>query len=197
IWASLLFAHFISAAKKCYAPDGKTTADSRFLPCIGFDNVDSMCCRLNDTYPDVSQSNGLCYRPHANKYYRDYCTDKSFDSPNCLIKPYNDADSHKNQGRGSSNHNTEVTICKDESFCYGNTNECCTEEKEFTLNPTLVSFDSNATATATVTAMSSLENSDTKSSNNIAIGVGVGVQLGVLAIAMLGAGFWWGRQNTR
>lgn len=27
--------------------------------------------------------------------------------------------------------------------------------------------------------------------------MGVGVQLGVLAIAMLGAGFWWGRQNTR
>lgn len=85
IWATLLFAHFILATKECYAPDG-TIADSRFLPCIGFDYVDSMCCRLNDTYPDVCQPNGLCYWPRANKYYLDYCTDKSFDSPNCLSK---------------------------------------------------------------------------------------------------------------
>lgn len=94
---------------------------------------------------------------------------------------------------------SQVTICGDGSFCCGDTNECCTEGNKFTLNPTLVSFDSNATATATVTATaaSALKNGDTESSKNIAIGAGVGVPLGVLAIAMLGVGFWWGRQNTR
>jgi len=97
---------------------------------------------------------------------------------------------------GRSSHK-QVTICPSGSFCCGDTNECCTEENEFTLNSTLISFDSNATATTTVTATSILKNGDTKSSKNIAIGAGVGVPLGVLAIAMLGAGFWWGGRNAR
>jgi len=85
LWAILLLTPFIAADKQCYAPDG-TVADSRFLPCIGFDYVDSMCCRVNDTYPDVCSPNGLCYWPHANKYHRDYRTDKTFESPNCVSK---------------------------------------------------------------------------------------------------------------
>lgn len=83
--AILLFAHSFAAARECYAPDG-TIADARFLPCIGFDSVNSMCCRLNDTSPDVCETNGLCYWPDRNTYYRNYCTDKNWNSPFCLSK---------------------------------------------------------------------------------------------------------------
>lgn len=32
---------------------------------------------------------------------------------------------------------------------------------------------------------------------DVAVGVGVGVPLGILAIAMLGVGFWWGGRRAR
>lgn len=57
----------------------------------------------------------------------------------------------------------------------------------------MVAIGSTATSKATATETSKR---DTGSSKNVAIGVGVGVPLGILAIAMLGVGFWWGRKNT-
>lgn len=106
---------------------------------------------------------------------------------------------------GDSSLGFQVILCPGGSgntFCCGESNSCCTEGKQFTLNPTLVSFTSNATAnattTTTVTATADAKTtSSDASSKNIAIGAGVGVPLGVLAIAMLGVGFWWGRRNTR
>lgn len=80
-----------------------------------------------------------------------------------------------------------MTLCPGgdgNTFCCGETNACCTEGNTFALAPT-------ATATATVTATSA-----SNASRNAAIGAGVGVPLGVLALAMLGAGFWWGKRNT-
>lgn len=57
----------------------------------------------------------------------------------------------------------------------------------------MVPIGNNATATTrTVTAGSS-----DSGSSKVAIGAGVGVPLGILAIAMLGAGFFWGRRNTQ
>lgn len=101
-----------------------------------------------------------------------------------------------NQAGGSSNYTSEVTLCQGKSgysFCCGETNECCTEDNEFTLKPTLVTIGAAATSNAT-TAPSNDDH--TGSSKNVAIGVGVGVPLGVIAMAMLGVGFWWGRKNT-
>lgn len=51
-----------------------------------------------------------------------------------------------------------------------------------------------AKTTATTTVTAGLSDSG---SSKVAIGVGVGVPLGILAIAMLGAGFLWGRRNTQ
>ena len=53
-----------------------------------------------------------------------------------------------------------------------------------------------ATSTATITAtMTGKSNGD--DNKTVAVGVGVGVSLGVLAVAMLGAGFFWGRRKTQ
>lgn len=95
---------------------------------------------------------------------------------------------------------SQVILCPGGSgntFCCGESNSCCTEGKQFTL-PTLVNLNANTTATATVTATATADsNTANDSSSKAAIGAGVGVPLGVLAIAMLGVGFWWGRRNTR
>lgn len=58
--------------------------DPKYQPCISVENEFSMCCRLNDTGPDQCLQNGLCYWTSRNEYWRDYCTDKTWDSPNCL-----------------------------------------------------------------------------------------------------------------
>lgn len=101
----------------------------------------------------------------------------------------------------------QVILCPGGSgntFCCGDSNSCCTEGNQFTLNPTLVNLNPSTTAnttviaTATVTAPATADSNTTNdSSSKVAIGAGVGVPLGALAIAMLGVGFWWGRRNTR
>lgn len=99
---------------------------------------------------------------------------------------------------GSSSQGSQVILCPGGSgnkYCCGDTNNCCTEGNEFSLEPTLVSFSSDATATTT--AVVTTTNSDATSSKTISLGVGLGVPLGIIAIAMLGTGFWWGRRNTR
>jgi hypothetical protein len=96
---------------------------------------------------------------------------------------------------------SQVILCPGGSgntFCCGESNSCCTEGKQFTLNPTLVNLNANTTANATVIVTATADSNTTNnSSSKVAIGAGVGVPLGVLAIAMLGVGFWWGRRNTR
>lgn len=77
-----------SSATKCYTADGYAVEDDKYMPCIGIDKVESMCCRLNDTSPDTCLSNGLCFAnsSFANGYWMDFCTDQKWESPNCLAK---------------------------------------------------------------------------------------------------------------
>ncbi|PWY96294.1 hypothetical protein BO94DRAFT_580155 [Aspergillus sclerotioniger CBS 115572] len=185
----------------CYAPDGTTTSDSRYIPCIGIQNEFSMCCRLNDTNPDLCWPNGLCYWPAENQYYRNFCSDKSWESPNCLPRTVCD-----DAAGGSSTAAAQVVWCGNDSYCCGTNNDCCTSDQAFSLKSTLVSIGSNstssgtATVTATVTDIVSAGGDGTEESSkkkSVAIGVGVGVPLGVLSIVMLGAGYLWGRNITR
>lgn len=68
---------------QCYAPNGDKVS-RKFAPCIAIDGEFSMCCRINDTNPDVCQTNGLCYLEGRDRYYRNYCNDPDWNSPNCL-----------------------------------------------------------------------------------------------------------------
>lgn len=76
----------------CYAPDGSLSPGDGYLPCITTINVDSMCCVLNITAleligksaadGDTCLPNGMCQ--NLGNYAREYCTDKTWKSPNCL-----------------------------------------------------------------------------------------------------------------
>lgn len=88
-------------AAPCYAPNTKRI-DARYMPCISMDGMDSMCCRLNATDPDICKPNGLCYwedidgggsdKPGRAGWYRGLCTRQDWDTPNCLPKTMCDDD---------------------------------------------------------------------------------------------------------
>lgn len=82
----------------CYFPNGTTVPLSRgYQPCISTQSIDSMCCVLNITVLesfnggyanfDKCLTNGMCQDPNSGVnagYYRGFCTDKTWKSPNCL-----------------------------------------------------------------------------------------------------------------
>ncbi|KOC10807.1 hypothetical protein AFLA70_137g002531 [Aspergillus flavus AF70] len=180
------------AATTCYTPDGYAVTDPRYIPCIAIEGENSMCCKLNDTMPDTCHSTGLCYSSQTG-YWRDFCTDKNWDSPNCLKKTFCD-----DAAGGKSNWTTRVTSCGDGSWCCGDTNNCCTNGGGFTLDSPLVAIGNNATVTTTVTATPKDSNKGSSdSSTKVVIGVGVAVPLACLACGMLGVGFLWGRRSAR
>lgn len=89
---------FVLAAK-CYQPDGSPQLDDDYQPCGSISGVDSMCCATNRTIgisplsPDICLSNGLCHNPCGltggctnmpGRFWRDSCTDISWNSPSCL-----------------------------------------------------------------------------------------------------------------
>lgn len=90
---SSLFRSFAFAAK-CYYPDGSPVLENDFQPCVLISGIDSMCCATNrDSLPDTCLANGLCHNPCKNqddcsnipgRYWRESCTDPSWNSPFCL-----------------------------------------------------------------------------------------------------------------
>lgn len=216
--------HLVHATATCYEPDGTAVTDPRYKPCIAIENEFSMCCRLNDTNPDLCYPNGLCYWTAKNEYWRNFCTDQTWESPNCIPNTTCNAavslidkltgtiascpDSrastiqylHRLQSGAEGNRTAQFILCTDGSYCCGTNNDCCTSDQEFTLKATLVAMNRNVTNTATSTAtITATITGESRGHDNktVAVGVGVGVSLGVLAVAMLGAGFFWGRRNTQ
>ncbi|KAJ5961018.1 uncharacterized protein N7479_008168 [Penicillium vulpinum] len=214
----LALAPLHALAKTCFAPDG-SIADHTYQPCIAIVGVDSMCCSLNSTHPDTCQPNGLCLSNEDStfgaNYWRNFCTDETWDSPNCLSKTLCD----KSAG-GSSSWTARLVACSSGAFCCGTDKSCCLEGTTFTLADTLVNIGINttaadtanttaiatttttatatATATATVTVISKVSgSSNDHGPSNVVIGVGVGAPLAVLAFIMLGVGFFWGRRKTQ
>jgi hypothetical protein len=70
---------------------------------------------------------------------------------------------------------------------------CCGNADELNLASALVSIGTS-NATTIEAATSEFKDSDSGSSK-VAIGVRVGVLLGILAISMLGFGFYWGKRE--
>lgn len=157
-----------SFTKTCYAPDGTPSGDD-FLPCIMTGNVDgseflpglplcptnliivfSVCCGTNRT-SNLGEclTNGLCLNVESGDYFFDYCTDPTWQSPNCLPK---DTCTNSTTG-GLASLYVEMTQCSDGSWCCGSNNftDCCTPELGFHLKDNLVTFDTpNATTAACI-----------------------------------------------
>ena len=79
------------ASSQCYAPDGTLSSNNSYLPCVSTIGIHSMCCLLNATTLDGSGQppnidsclpSGQCSTPTT--YSRDFCTDQTWKSPNCL-----------------------------------------------------------------------------------------------------------------
>jgi hypothetical protein len=88
-----LIGHLTVASTLCYAPDGSVSPGDGYLPCINTIGIDSMCCVLNVTAlqeinepatdADMCSTDGLCQIANG-EFSRNYCTDKTWKSPNCL-----------------------------------------------------------------------------------------------------------------
>lgn len=211
--------HALHAAATCYAPDGTAVTDPSYQPCISIVDEFSMCCRLNDTDPDQCLPNGLCYWASRQEYWRDYCTDETWESPNCLsnltcdsmvsgrivcpgpwqlcfLMIYDMLTIVLLQNGGSSNGTARLHRCPNGTYCCGWTDDCCTPVGELSLKATLVAIGNNSSSAASATPTTT---GDPNGGDNkiVAVGVGVGVSLGAISVAMLGAGFLWGRRKTK
>ncbi|PYH63675.1 uncharacterized protein BO88DRAFT_352712 [Aspergillus vadensis CBS 113365] len=193
----------LTAATACYAPDGSLIANSIYQPCISIPGVHSMCCRLNSVDPDKCDPTGLCLTSGGG-YYREFCTDQSWNSTNCLPK-----DICSDQNGGNSDRTYQLTSCGEGLWCCGSSTSCCNTHETFTLSPTLLNFDldpsSSLSATAAPTTTVTVVPTEGSSSNKgepqmltkVAIGVGVGVPLACIAVGMLGVGCLLGRRSTQ
>ncbi|OJZ80178.1 hypothetical protein ASPFODRAFT_53808 [Aspergillus luchuensis CBS 106.47] len=191
----------LAAATSCYAPDGSPIDNSIYQPCITISGVHSMCCRLNGADPEKCDPTGLCLTS-GGRYYREFCTDQSWNSTNCLPK-----DICGNQNGGNSDWTYQLTSCGNGLWCCGSSTSCCNTLETFSLGPTLVKFDSNsslsatAAPTATVTVIPTEDGSsntdESEMPTKVAIGVGVGVPLACIAVGMFGVGYLLGRRSTQ
>lgn len=83
----------VSVASSCFFPNGTLQTDPVYQPCTNIAGAFSMCCATNRTKnQDTCLANGLCQNVVQNSgntgfvpsFYRDTCTDKTWQSPQCL-----------------------------------------------------------------------------------------------------------------
>ena len=91
----ILLSFLRSASSTCYYPDGSVERSLEFKPCSLVKNAVSMCCATNRTdVQDECLSNGLCFNPcgvdglcggtDKGQFWRESCTDQSWNSLLCL-----------------------------------------------------------------------------------------------------------------
>lgn len=81
------------ATTTCYYPNGSPVGNDEYTPCRNNTGY-TMCCRTGGLVPDTCDENGLCYNIcdqmgsgcHNNPgtFWRESCTDQSWQSPYCL-----------------------------------------------------------------------------------------------------------------
>ncbi|KAL9601998.1 MAG: hypothetical protein Q9219_002106 [cf. Caloplaca sp. 3 TL-2023] len=73
-----------------------------------------MCCRTTST--DVCRDDGLCDSGWDGNVWRDFCTDPTWQAPNCVKLCMN---SQGKDGDGNTGGSVKVTPCQDGSYCCG------------------------------------------------------------------------------
>ncbi|KAI3055900.1 hypothetical protein CBS147353_11251 [Aspergillus niger] len=160
-----------------------------------------MCCRLSGNDPDTCDPTGLCLTS-GGEYYREFCTDQSWNSTNCLPK-----DICGNKNSGNSDWTYQLTSCGEGLWCCGSSTSCCNTHETFSLGPAPVGSAPNSSVTATsaptttVTIIPTEDSSKNKGESErltkVAIGVAVGVPLACIAVGMFGAGYILGIRSTQ
>ncbi|KAL8798939.1 MAG: hypothetical protein Q9182_006261 [Xanthomendoza sp. 2 TL-2023] len=122
-----LFSLSVAAAgTTCYYPNGTAAIDNNwpYEPCKR-NTPESMCCRKNSM--DKCRSDGLCDSSWDGNTWRDFCTDPTWQSPNCIKLCL---DFTGEDGDGNTGGTVRVTQCQDGSYCCGTgttANNCCAQ----------------------------------------------------------------------
>lgn len=191
----------------CYTPEGldrnvmfDASDGYLYAPC---DNVAavSMCCaigpgRVAAGNADNCIPGGLCYNERANLYWRESCTDPTWEDPACMKLFVN----------GTGVTDVTITPCDDGSWCDGvgeGSVDCCkagdglfvangTETSSSMLStttttatPTIGSFSSPSASAISTTSGSGGLSSGTKIGLGVGIGVGVSAVLAIIGVCLL------------
>jgi hypothetical protein len=190
----------------CYTPEGldrntQFNASDGYLyaPCNNVAPV-SMCCaigpgRIAAGSADTCIPGGLCYNQYVNVYWRESCTDPTWEDPACIKLFVN----------GTGVTDVAITPCDDGSWCDGvgqGSVDCCkTGEGLFVVNGTETTQNPNATTISssstlpTTAATPTISSSSSPSataipttsgsgglSSGAKIGLGVGVGVGAVLV---------------
>ncbi|KAL8949979.1 MAG: hypothetical protein Q9222_003957 [Ikaeria aurantiellina] len=182
--ATLITLTLAATDSTCYFPNGTAAIDPDYpyLPCNP-NTKNSMCCRTTTT--DSCTSDGLCLSGYDGNLWRDFCTDPTWQAPNCakLCLNSGNVDSHgkacfsithddqagvlTSWTTGQSGGSVQVTRCLDGSYCCGvgtKANNCCSNGggvwigkngHTTNVNPTATSIGHSAAATSSSSASSS------------------------------------------
>jgi hypothetical protein len=204
--STLILSHVGHSSAACYTPEGldrnamfNESDGYLYAPC---DNVVavSMCCaigpgRVAAGSADNCIPGGLCYNELANLYWRESCTDPTWEDPACIKLFVN----------GTGVTDVAITPCDDGSWCDGvgeGSVDCCkagdglfvVNGTETTQNPNSTTISSSSmlsttTATPTTSSFSSPSASAISTtsgpgglSSGTKIGLGVGIGVGVSAV---------------
>jgi hypothetical protein len=199
----------------CYTPEGldrnamfNASEGYLYAPCNNVAAV-SMCCaigpgRIADGNADTCIPGGLCYNPGSDIYWRESCTDPTWEDPACIKLFVN----------GTGVTDVSITSCGDGSWCDGvgqaSTDCCIAGDGLFVVNGTETTQNPNATTThssstmlsttpvrststptaspsssPSATAIPSHSKSGLSSGAKIGLGVGLGVGVGAI-LAIIG-----------
>jgi hypothetical protein len=182
------------AIATCYMPNGTAETDPLFVPCNRVGSTDSMCCRTSD----ICLPNGLClnYNQNSPFYWRESCTDPTWQSPYCLnlcLSP-----NEINPGE-AGNAFVLMIQCPDDSWCCGGINDnvplCCQQKRGVMLAATIgvtstaapassaTTTYSSTTASTFIPTSTSTSQADTGLTSSAKIGLGVGLSLGGVLVA--------------
>ncbi|KAF4823225.1 hypothetical protein CGCSCA5_v001816 [Colletotrichum siamense] len=186
----------------CFVPNGTNRNDindshfDTYEPCVSSGH--SMCCNVKGG--DSCKANGLCWNNVYSKFWRESCTDPTWESPKCLQLCI--SDDYQSDGVGATGTDMTVTECADKSYCCGddqNAKDCCRAGKGVRIeNGQVVTTSSMSSSMPTA---SSAGAGGSAPSNNQAgvIGGAVGGGVGAVVLALTAWFIWYKRRkrNTR
>ncbi|KAF0321318.1 Transmembrane alpha-helix domain protein [Colletotrichum asianum] len=185
----------------CFVPNGTNRNDindshfDTYEPCASSGHA--MCCNIKNG--DKCEANGLCWNKVDIKFWRESCTDPTWESPKCLKLCI--SDDYQSDGIGATGTDMTMTECADKSYCCGNdqnAKDCCREGKGVRIEDGQVVTTSSMSSSPT--ASSAGANGSAPSNNQTGIiGGAVGGGVGAVVLALTAWFIWYKRRkrNTR
>ncbi|KAI4238025.1 MAG: hypothetical protein LQ349_001407 [Xanthoria aureola] len=126
-----------------------------------------MCCRRSST--DTCRSDGLCDSSWDSNTWRVFCTDPTWQAPNC-VKLCLGLDG--NDGDGDSGGSVQVTPCQDGSYCCRTgtkANNCCAQGQGVFIDKNGQTTDANPSSTSSLSTATSSSVSTTQTTSSTSL----------------------------